>query len=139
MKNLFTHKMRGKSPGVIAGWVILGVLGISALAILFGFVIMWLWNWLMPELFGLPALTYWQAVGIFILGRIIFGSSGSGSSSNCKNDKSSKYSDADCKTESKGSFSKWKLYDKFWKEEGEQSYNAYVERKDNPQSDETTE
>ena len=138
MGNFFKHKMRGKSPGVIAGWVILGAIGIGALAILFGFVIMWLWNWLMPELFGLPALSYWQAVGIFILFKIGFGNSGSGSC-DCKHNKSSKHSDSDCKKDSKGSFSKWKLYDKFWKEEGEQSYKEYVERKDNTQSDETAE
>ena len=138
MGNFFKHKMRGKSPGVIAGWVILGAIGIGALAILFGFVIMWLWNWLMPELFELPALTYWQAVGIFILFKILFGSSGSGSS-DCKHSKSKKYSDSDCKKDSKGSFSKWKHYDKFWKEKGEQAYNEYVEQKDKPQTDETTE
>lgn len=138
MGNFFKHKMRGKSPGEIAGWIILGVIGITALAILFGFVIMWLWNWLMPELFGLPALTYWQAVGIFILAKILFGCSGSGSS-DCKSSKSSEPSDADCKKDSKGSFSKWKHYDKFWEEEGDNAYKEYIERKDTKQTNETAE
>ena len=40
---------------------------------LFGYVTMWLWNWLMPWLFHLPTLTYWQAVGVMILSRLLLG------------------------------------------------------------------
>ncbi len=40
---------------------------------LFVFVIMQLWNWLMPELFGLKTITYWQALGVFVLSKILFG------------------------------------------------------------------
>jgi hypothetical protein len=43
-------------------------------AALFTFVIMRLWNWLMPPLFGLHAITFWQALGLFILSKILFGS-----------------------------------------------------------------
>ena len=31
------------------------------------FITMWLWNWLMPYLFKLPTLTFWQALGLIIL------------------------------------------------------------------------
>lgn len=34
---------------------------------------MWLWNWLMPVLFGLPKITVLQALGICVLSRTIFG------------------------------------------------------------------
>jgi len=44
-----------------------------AFGALFGFVVMHLWNWLLPALFGWHAIGFWQAVGILILGRIIFG------------------------------------------------------------------
>ena len=40
--------------------------------ILFSFVVMWLWNWLVPELFHGPVVTYWQMVGLFILSKILF-------------------------------------------------------------------
>ena len=43
-------------------------------AVAIGFVIMLLWNWLMPALFGLSTITYWQAVGLLILSKILFGS-----------------------------------------------------------------
>jgi hypothetical protein len=42
----------------------------------FGFIVMSLWNWLMPSLFGLRTITFWQAWGILILAKILFGSFG---------------------------------------------------------------
>ena len=38
-----------------------------------GFVVMSLWNELAPELFGLKPITYWHAVGLLILTRMLFG------------------------------------------------------------------
>jgi len=36
-------------------------------------VVMLLWNWLMPILFGLTIITLWEALGILILSKILFG------------------------------------------------------------------
>ncbi len=47
------------------------VLGFAFLA-LFTYVVMLLWNWLVPELFNGPALNYWQTLGILILSKILF-------------------------------------------------------------------
>lgn len=132
MTNFFKHKIRSKSIGEIVGWIILGIIAAVGFAILFGFVIMWLWNWLMPEIFGLTTLTYWQAVGIFILFKIIFGGFGNG-----KSHESSKKSKDVCKKDSKRDFSKWEHYDKFWKEEGDRAYTEYVERMDKESDDST--
>jgi hypothetical protein len=41
--------------------------------IAFGFVTMGLWNALMPAIFGLKAITFWQALGLLVLGKILFG------------------------------------------------------------------
>ena len=43
-----------------------------------GAIVMLLWNWLMPVIFGLPALSLWQALGLLVLMRILFGSFGFG-------------------------------------------------------------
>jgi hypothetical protein len=43
-----------------------------------GIVVQWLWNWLLPELFGLRRITFWQALGLLALCRILFGSFGRG-------------------------------------------------------------
>lgn len=46
---------------------------VIALAIFaFGYITMHLWNWLMPEIFGLKMITYWQAMGLLVLGKILF-------------------------------------------------------------------
>ena len=50
---------------------------------LFGAVIMLLWNVLMPQIFGLPALNYWQAAGLLLLMRILLGSLGLGNGFTC--------------------------------------------------------
>jgi hypothetical protein len=47
-------------------------MAILAMAI-FGFVVMSLWNWLAPSLFGGHTINYWQAWGIIILSKILFG------------------------------------------------------------------
>jgi hypothetical protein len=39
----------------------------------FGFATMHLWNWLMPTIFGLTTITFWQALGLVVLGKILFG------------------------------------------------------------------
>ena len=45
-----------------------------ALAItLFSFVTMQLWNWLMPAIFGLHAITWVEALGLLLLCKILFG------------------------------------------------------------------
>jgi hypothetical protein len=41
---------------------------------------MLLWNWLMPALFGLTAVNYWQAAGLFVLTRLLIGNIGPGHS-----------------------------------------------------------
>jgi len=45
-----------------------------------GFVLMTLWNWLVPEIFGLTAITWVQALGLLALSRILFGNWGGGKS-----------------------------------------------------------
>jgi hypothetical protein len=39
----------------------------------FGSAVLHLWNWLMPSLFGLRLITYWEAVGVMGLSWILFG------------------------------------------------------------------
>jgi hypothetical protein len=46
---------------------------IAVVAAILGLPLMLLWNWLMPTLFGLPLITFWQAIGINFLSSILFG------------------------------------------------------------------
>ncbi len=48
-------------------------LGLIAIVIvILGYPVMLLWNWLIPELFGLSEITFWQAIGLNILCTILF-------------------------------------------------------------------
>ncbi len=136
MSNYFKHKMRTKSPMEIVGWVLLAIIGITGLIILFGFIIMWLWNWLMPDLFGLTTITYWQAMGICLLSKILFGGFGGGSGSSKSSSKKRRFDDSDCDDSGKNELSKWKFYDKFWEEEGNQAFENYVAQKKSKKSEE---
>jgi hypothetical protein len=46
---------------------------IAALVALAGFIVMSLWNALMPVIFHLGVITFWQAVGLFVLCKVLFG------------------------------------------------------------------
>jgi hypothetical protein len=39
----------------------------------FSYVVLRLWNWLTPALFGWHPITFWQAVGLLVLSKILFG------------------------------------------------------------------
>lgn len=65
------HKHKGAANKV--GKVILMVLGAAAFALAIGALAMVLWNWLMPTIFGLTVINYWQAFGIVLLAKLLFG------------------------------------------------------------------
>src|SRR5436853_853709 len=61
------------APAAIVGMVIFAFIG--------GEVVTLLWNWLAPALFGLRQITFWQALGLLALCRILFGGFGLGGGS----------------------------------------------------------
>ena len=54
----------------------LAILGILLFIAIGGTVVLQLWNWLLPSIFGWPHITFWQALGMLALCRILFGGSG---------------------------------------------------------------
>ena len=55
-------------PAAIVGMIVFIAVG--------GFVVRWLWNWLTPPLFGWHLITFWQAIALLALCRILFGGFG---------------------------------------------------------------
>ncbi len=125
----------------IIGMVILGI----AVFVLLGFVVMWLWNWLMPEIFGLTEITYWQAIGIFILAKLILGGFGKTESKSNKKAKKGTIRH-EIKKEIKKEFDKEfekdhakekkehsdydEMYETWWKTQGEKSFDEYMNNLD---------
>src|SRR5260370_6390726 len=62
----------------------LAILGMLLFITIGGEIVLHLWNWLLPPLFGWRQITFWQALGLLLLCRILiggFGWHGSGRSS----------------------------------------------------------
>ena len=139
MTQYFKHRMRTKKYGIIASRFILGIFAAIGFALLIGLIIMLLWNWLMPAIFGLVTINYWQAVGIIILAKFLFGGFGNRRSkrrySKFRNRFNEKFH-ANYEGNSKSDFSKWRFYDNYWEDEGENAYKEYVERRQKINNDE---
>lgn len=54
--------------------IVVGLLIAAVFFILFTFVFRWIWNNVVPEVFGLKEITFGQAIGLLILASILFGS-----------------------------------------------------------------
>ena len=60
-------------------WYFIAPLAILAMAVFVaigGGVVQLLWNWLLPAIFGWKQITFWQALGLLALCRILFGGFG---------------------------------------------------------------
>jgi hypothetical protein len=52
--------------------ILTAILIIAVTAVILGLPLMWLWNWLMPTIFYLDEITFWQALGLNALATILF-------------------------------------------------------------------
>lgn len=112
----------------VAGLVILGIIGAAALAIVFGLIIQWLWNSLMPDIFGLPQVSYWQAVGLVVLSHILFGGHGHESKSHAHRKIRSK---SKCRTETEENM-EWDSFREFWNDFGRDSFTNWLHSNKEP-------
>jgi len=55
-------------PSILCGLAIVVVLALIGAGLL-----KWLWNWTVPGLFKLPALTFWQALRLQLIAALLFG------------------------------------------------------------------
>lgn len=54
----------------------LAIVGIALFIAIGGGIVMYLWNWLLPPLFGWKLITFWQALALLVLCRILVGGFG---------------------------------------------------------------
>lgn len=113
----------------LAGGLLMGAL----VALLFGWLVQLLWNWLMPALFHLPAVTFWQAAGLVLLSRLLFGHVGGhhGHHKWKKKFRRGRCAPGWCGPGRPGSFGPrggfpdWERFDEWWENGGEQRYKAF--------------
>jgi len=118
----------------IVGLVVGGLVVAVFFALAFGWLVMQLWDWLMPNLFGLKAITYWQAFGLVVLAKLLFG----GHSFHSKHHHGHRFSKFHkhgfCKGDGNddddwsagGDYRNWKHYHTYWKERGKKDFEEYL-------------
>ncbi len=127
------HGWHGLSPAArglrIAGMVVLGVIAAALFGLAFGWLVMILWNWLMPTIFHLGQLTYWQSFGIVILAKLIFGGIGGprGGSYRSRGAKGNPWGGNPW--EGKHGRDDWRFYREFWEQEGRGAFERFAEKK----------
>jgi hypothetical protein len=94
------------------------LVGAVSVALLFGYLVMLLWNWLMPAVFGAREVTYWQAAGLILLARLLVGTSTGGGGRSGRWRQREPRQDRDY----------WKHYDAWWNSEGKAAFEAHAER-----------
>src|ERR1017187_2176892 len=71
-----TNLRKDEDRNMRSNWAVRGLkiaLFAALFVTIFGYAVMWLWNWLMPALFGWHLISFWQALGILVLSKILFG------------------------------------------------------------------
>ena len=67
-----------KWPFIIPTLIVVGPVIMAICVFVFGGIVMLLWNWLLPRLFGFPEITLLQGFGLLVLCRMLFGGFGGG-------------------------------------------------------------
>jgi hypothetical protein len=109
----------------IIGLGIAGVVLAGLFALVLGVVVQWLWNWLIPDIFGLNPISYWQAFGLLFLAKLLFGGFGHHHPSHHPH-----------KWVAHDHTNHWKHYNRFWREKGDAAADDLIRR---TQTKETTE
>jgi len=124
---------KGSKVLKIVGLTLIGITAAVAFALIFGLAVKWLWNWLMPAVFGLGTITYWQAFGILLLAKLLFGAFGGHHRD--KHDRfAQKFKERHPGFTPEGGPSPHdtcghdRYYHDFWRDEGRDAFEAYVRR-----------
>ena len=71
IKNRQINTQQPGCMGIAIQWLIT-LITVAIIDLLFSLPLMWLWNWLMPMLFGLKTITWIQALGVMLLSSMLF-------------------------------------------------------------------
>jgi hypothetical protein len=115
----------------VTGMICIGIAAAIVFAFVFGFIVQLLWNWLMPEIFGLKTITFWQGFAIVILCKIFFGGFGKHHPYRPPFERGphlpwhrfKKFGMDGCRPHHE-----WRHFRKFWDDEGRSSFENYIKR-----------
>lgn len=128
----------------IVGMAIFGLVSAVVFGFIFGWFVQQLWNWLMPDLFHIGKITFWQGFGIILLARLIFGSFSSHGNRPHRYHHSHDDHNWDGKWDrdhwkGKGCWKEWDHYDEWWNSEGKKAFADYIDRMKNAEKSKESE
>lgn len=122
----YSEDPRQRKVQKFAVWTVIGLAGAVVFGLLFGLLIQFLWNATLAEMFGLPLLSFWQAIGLFVLAKLFFGfGAGSSSRSNRRRKRSRNHQGGREGSADVSKLADDETFKKFWQEEGKESYEAF--------------
>jgi hypothetical protein len=113
-----------------------GITVASLFGLVFGWLVMIMWNWLLPHIFGLPTITYWQAFGLLLLSKLLL--------SGCRGPHDWKHhahmhkqrhrhmwekkygNNIDEDWLPAGDYRNWMFYRDYWREKGKKDFEEYL-------------
>lgn len=138
---------KAKKVFKVIGMVLGGIILAGLFALGFGLLLRELWNALMPAVFGLGAITYWQAVGLFVLAKLLFsglgghGHGGKKGKKGCGSELKKEFRKEfgkefrkefarECGGTAENDSEKMRQYGEFWKSEGKQAFTEWLDRQE---------
>lgn len=126
MRTLCEHQGVHHRGFRLVGWAVFGVMAAGFFALVFAVFVKLLWNWLMPGLFGLAAVSFWQAFGLVLLARLLVGGWRHGSHHPDRWIRKTKPAAGDLPREIRENLEAHRGY---WEEEGKAAFESYLQRK----------
>lgn len=119
---------RTHGAGRLVGGIFAGIFTAGLIALIIGALVMVLWNWLMPALFGLNTIMYWQGFGIALLARLLFGGAWHRVPGEDRRRKAKYKYKGQMSHRRNGWFDD--VYEQWWEAEGAKSFDAYIQREE---------
>ncbi|MBN1500565.1 MAG: hypothetical protein JW982_10430 [Spirochaetes bacterium] len=130
MKKHFCGSMRDENGRLkiykVAGMIAAGIAIAVIFAFLFAFLVQYLWNTVLVKIFSIKIITFWQAFGLIILAKILFGGFGKNSHhphSRYKYKKIMMNDEFICDVDGN-----WDKYSEFWENKGKSAWKEYLEK-----------
>ena len=114
-----------KIPLIVVGVAVVGTAFVGGL----GYIVMWLWNHTLAVVFDVPTLTFWEALGLFLLAKLFFGFGG-GSGGGAKRERHGRHGHRKIGASAEEHVPHTDdLFKQYWRDEGKHAYEAYLEQR----------
>lgn len=121
------NKKKHPVIGKIIFWVFTGILAAAFFSAIFAIAVTFLWNWLMTDIFNLPAINYLQAFGLVILARLLVGGWHKGHHDKKHDSHFHHFFKKKTYDNNEDDFS-GKNFKDYWEKEGKEAFNNYLNK-----------